>query len=202
MAAAAGKAKRVSPPGEAWGYCSRCYVLLSRIIGEKIGGGPQGVRDFAQAELFDPLGMELTLEFDASGTLMGANAMYGSARDWGRFGLLYLADGIASNQRILPEGWVEASVTPTGDTGYGAGFWVNTTDARLEEWNMDWGIPGAPDDAFMARGYMGQYVVIVPSADLVVVRFGQSHGNAAEIESVGQLVSDVITATSPVAGRP
>lgn len=196
MARAAAAAEVKSPPGAAWGYCSRCFITLSRILGDSIGGGPQGLHDFAQREIFDPLGMHtMTLEFDPTGTMMGANAAFGSPRDWARFGLLYLHDGVVGGRRILPEGWVKYSTQPTGASGYGAGFWLNTTDATIPEWRMDWGMPGAPRDAFFARGYMGQYTVIVPSADLVVVRLGQSHHRSAEIASVGKLVADVIAAT-------
>lgn len=192
MTAASSKAMTISAPGAQWGYCDRCYIILSHLIGENIGGGPQGVLDFAQREVFDPLGMRsVTLEFDPSGTLMGANSMFATPRDWARFGLLYLNDGIVSGRRILPEGWVAYSARPTGEAGYGAGFWLNSTDADIPEWRMPWGIPGAPRDAFAARGYMGQYVVIVPSEDLVVVRFGQSHGRSQAIDSVGALVGAV-----------
>ena len=195
MALAAGRAELETTPGAQWGYCSRCYLLLSRAIGDSVGGGAQGVRDFAQREVFDPLGMHsVTLEFDASGTMMGANSMLATPRDWARFGLLYLHDGVVGERRILPEGWVEYSTRPTDAAGYGAGFWLNTTDAEIADWHMRWGIPGAPRDAYMARGYMGQYVVIVPSEDLVVVRFGQSHARASDVASVGQLVRDVIAA--------
>lgn len=195
MAVAAARAELETAPGAQWGYCSRCYIMLSRAIGDAAGGGPQGVRDFAQREVFDPLGMHsVTLEFDASGTMMGANSMLATPRDWARFGLLYLHDGVVGGRRILPEGWVEYSTRPTGDAGYGAGFWLNTTDAEIANWQMRWGIPGAPRDAYMARGYMGQYVVVVPSEDLVIVRFGQSHARASDVASVGQLVRDVIAA--------
>ena len=193
MAAFAARATRQSEPGAAWGYSSRSYVLLSRIVGDAVGGGPQGVDDFARRALFDPMGMRsVTLEYDAAGTLMGANSMYATPRDWARFGLLYLHDGVVGDRRILPAGWVAASTRPTGDTGYGAGFWLNTTDARIPGWGSHWGLPGAPKDAFMARGYMGQYIVIVPSEDLVIVRFGQSHGGDADVAGVGRLVRDVV----------
>ena len=182
----------LSTPGR-WGYSSGGYAILSRIIGDKIGGGPQGVRAFAQSALFDPLGMRhVTLEFDARGTMMGANAMFATPRDFARFGLLYLNDGVVGGRRILPAGWVAYSTRPTGDAGYGAGFWLNTTDAQIPEWGFRWGLPGAPRDAFMARGYLGQYVVMVPSEKLVVVRFGASHGPGAAVDSVGRLVGDAV----------
>jgi len=179
-------------PGR-WGYNSGSFAVLSRIVGDVVGGGPQGMQDFAARELFDPLGMRMTtLEFDATGTMMGANAMYATPRDFANFGLLYLNDGVVDGRRILPEGWVAYSTRPTGDAGYGAGFWLNNTDAEIPEWGFRWGLPGAPRDAFFARGYLGQYVVIVPSAKLVIVRFGASHGPGAAVDSVGRLVRDVI----------
>jgi CubicO group peptidase (beta-lactamase class C family) len=180
-------------PGTTWGYCSRCYMVLSRIIGDVVGGGPQGMRDFAQRELFGPLSMErVTLEFDAMGTLMGANAMFATARDFSRLGLLYLNGGVVGSRRILPADWTAFVTRPTAQSGYGAGFWLNTTAAKVPEWGIHWGLPGAPRDAFMARGYLGQYIVVVPSADLVVVRMGQSHGREAEIANVGEIVRETI----------
>jgi CubicO group peptidase (beta-lactamase class C family) len=182
-------------PGTAWGYSSQGYMLLSRLVGEKIGGGPQGVLDFATREVLAPLGMHgVTLQFDGAGTLMGAWSILATPRDWARFGLLYLNDGVIAGTRILPEGWVRYSTTPTLGTGYGAGFWLNTTDAPVPEKGFPFGMPGAPRDAYFARGYMGQYIAIVPSADLVVVRMGFSHGNAGDIAGTGRLVRDVVAA--------
>ena len=193
MAAASAQARLRDAPGESWGYCSRCYVLLSRILGERIGGGPQGVYDFAQREVFGPLGMTSAhLEFDAAGTLMGANALYATPRDFARFGLLYLHDGVIGGTRLLPEGWVARATTPTGESAYGAGFWLNRSGgAAMQD---GWGLTGAPADAFMARGYMGQYIVIVPSADLVIVRMGQSHARHHDLDSVAALTREVIAA--------
>lgn len=183
-----------APVGQQWHYNSGGYAILSRMARTRVGG-PQQLLDFAHREIFAPLGMNhVTVEFDATGTMMGAHAIYASARDWARFGLLYLNDGIAGDRRILPEGWVRYSTTPTLGGGYGAGFWLNNTNAPVPAWGFPWGLPGAPPDAFMGRGYMGQWLVVVPSEDLVLVRMGFSRGDAGEMTSVARLVEDSIRA--------
>src|SRR5262249_2291353 len=123
---------------------------------------------------------------------MGSNAMFATAREWAKFGLLYLNDGVVAGKRILPEGWVKYSTTPTLGGGYGAGFWLNTSDDEMPVWGARWGMPGAPRDAYFARRYLGQFIVIVPSENLVVVRFGASHIPGGDIRCTGALVHDVI----------
>jgi CubicO group peptidase (beta-lactamase class C family) len=178
----------VSPVGRRWRYSNGGYAILSRVLKTKVGG-PQALDDFARREVLDPLGMRnVTVEFDGSGSMMGSHAVYASARDWARFGLLYLHDGVVGGRRILPEGWVRNSTTATLGGGYGAGFWLNTTNTSVPTWGFPWGLPGAPRDAFMARGYLGQWIVIVSSENLVVVRLGFSHGGAGEMMSVARLV--------------
>ena len=194
-AAAAADSLARSPRRGQWGYCNRCYMILSRRIGEIVGGGPQGVRDFAARELFGPLGMSDTiLEFDQAGTMMGANALFASARDFARFGLLYAGRGSVGGRRVLPDEWVRLSSEPSAGTGYGAGFWTNTMHGRMPTWPIDWGLPGAPADAYFAKGYLGQYIVIVPSRDLVIVRMGQSHRRRMELDAVGRLTADIVRA--------
>jgi CubicO group peptidase (beta-lactamase class C family) len=184
----------VSPVGGRWHYSSGSYAILSRVLKAKLGG-PQALDAFARREIFDPLGMrDATIEFDGAGDMMGAHAVYASARDWARFGLLYLNDGVVGRRRILPEGWVRYSTTPTLSGGYGAGFWLNVTNASVPKWKFPWGLPGVPADAFMGRGYLGQWVVIVPSENLIVVRMGFSHGDAGAMSSVAQLVRDAADA--------
>lgn len=189
-------APQVGKPGEAWAYGNLVYAVLSRLVRDKAGATPQSVANFARNELFAPLGMTHALmEFDGAGSPMGGNAFYASARDWARLGLFYLNDGVANGQRIPPEGWVAMSTRQTLDAGYGAGFWLNVTDAPMRAWpGARWGLPGAPKDAYFARGYLGQFVVVVPSERLVVVRFGASHIRGGDIESVGALVRDTIEA--------
>jgi CubicO group peptidase (beta-lactamase class C family) len=179
-------------------------MLLSRIIRDAAGGRPADVMAFAQRELFGPLGMQhATVEFDAAGTPMGANSIFASARDWARFGLLYLNDGMAGSERILPPGWIKYASAPTLDTGYGAGFWANGVNGNAP-WGLPWGMPHVPRDAFFAMGYMGQHIVIVPSQRLVVVRLGVSHHPGGLISGADRLVADVIAALQPetTAGLP
>ena len=88
----------------------------------------------------------------------------GVARDWARFGLLYVTDGVVGDERVLPRGWVNysARVTPgSEDYGYGAGFLTNRGTGSAIEAELRVGMPG---DSFMARGSQGQYLVVIPSA--------------------------------------
>jgi CubicO group peptidase (beta-lactamase class C family) len=189
-------------PGVRWNYSNLAYLILSRILRDTAGAGAEGAQRFARRELFEPLGMQNALiESDATGTPIGANGVFASARDWTRFGQLYLDDGVADGVRILPEGWVKYSVSQTLDTGYGAGFWTNlVTQGNVPVWDAPWGMPELPKDMFFARGYLGQYIVIVPSEHLVVARLGLTHGGST---GVGRVVADIIAALHdrPAIGR-
>ncbi|MFC5525196.1 serine hydrolase domain-containing protein [Rhodanobacter ginsengisoli] len=162
------------PPGTAWGYSNLSFALLSKLVGDATGGTAVGGEAFARRELFAPLGMHHSvIETDATGTPLGAGFMYASARDFARFGQLYLDDGVANGHRILPEGWAAYSRSQTLNTGYGAGFWTNLVNTgSVPVWDAPWGMPQLPKDMFYARGAFGQYVIIVPSERLVVVRLG------------------------------
>ena len=192
MAAFALQGQPEAPPMTVWHYSNRSTLLLSRLVRDAAGGSAAAVRQWAASGLFQPLGMrDVTVRFDATGTPVLSSDVYASARDWARFGQLYLDDGWAGGRQILPANWVQHARTPTLGTGYGAGFWLNTTDTR-NEWGGRWGLPGAPADAFFGRGHLGQYVVVVPSRQLVVVRLGLSHRPDGEITSVGRLVEGVV----------
>jgi len=119
--------------------------------------------------------------------------MLATPRDWARFGMLYLEDGVVGGKRILPEGWVKYSASPTPNAwvGYGAGFWTNQGDSYGADYRIG---HGWPRDAFFAKGTIGQYVIVIPSERLVIVRLGLSP-NWPDVDGVSRLVSDVIAAT-------
>ena len=175
-AAAAEKVELVYAPGTHWAYSTGTSQILSGIVARSVGDGRDGVRAFLERELIRPLGVKtLVLESDAAGTPLGGGYVWASARDWARLGLLYLRDGVWDGQRILPAGWVDftRSVAPAENNGtYGAQFWICAEPAAGQYPLLHPGI-----DAFEMNGNAGQFVVIVPDRDLVVVRLGEMHAS-------------------------
>lgn len=194
MAAYAAAQPAKEPPNRTFDYTSADTVLLSRLVGEKVGGGAAGMRAFARRELFDRLGMgDVTMEFDGRGTFVGSTYVYTTARDFARFGLLYLRDGLAPDgTRLLPEGWVAWSRASTLGAPYGAGFWTNDGPSLPAKWRVE---AGFPKDGFYASGTMGQRIYVVPSQNLVIVRFGYSAPPDYGIEDDLALIKASIAAT-------
>ena len=182
-------------PGSRWHYSSGTTNIISRVIRDSLGESIADYHNFPREFLFNKIGMtSAIMEVDASGTFVGSSFMYATARDWARFGLLYLRDGVWEGERILPSGWVRYSVTPSPtapDGQYGAHFWTNGfpgTNVRARP------LMGLPADTYYASGYEGQYIVIIPSHKLVVVRLGQTKSRKAwNMES---FVSDILAAIS------
>lgn len=197
MAGWAAQRPLIATPGTTWAYSDGNTMLLSRIIRDQAGGDAAATLAFARRELFGKLGMTgVTLEFDGAGTPLGGSHMYAPARAWARFGQLYLDDGMANGERVLPPGWVDeaARPTPAADRfGYGAGFWTNRGGGTGARSRIEAGMPA---DAFMARGSFGQYVVIVPSARLVIARFGIFHTPYGDIEAMARLVASAVAAVT------
>ncbi|MDO9246160.1 MAG: serine hydrolase [Phenylobacterium sp.] len=195
-AGAAVAAPLKAAPGTDWTYADASTLILSRILRDQAGGGQDDLLAFAHRDLFDRLGLEhATLELDATGTPLGSTHMWASARDWARLGQLYLDDGQVGGEQILPKGWADYSARPTVGSeavGYGAGFWTNRGSGEGVRRRIAWGMPA---DAFMARGHHGQYLIVVPSARLVVVRLGTTPTPTSDMETVARLVGEVIAAT-------
>lgn len=182
-------------PGTVWNYHDGNSIILAHLIRNAAGGKPADALAFARRELFAPLGMRhVTLQLDGAGTIEGSSNMLASARDWARFGQLYLDDGVAGGKRILPEGWVNysATATPNAWVGIGAGFWTNQGDSFGAKFRIK---HGWPRDAFFAKGTIGQYTIIIPSERLVIVRLGRSPNAPPQADGVFDLVRDVVATT-------
>ena len=158
-------------PGSQWRYRNSDPLTLGWIIKETVEANGEEYLRFPQRALFDRIGAySPVLETDPYGHFILSGYDYLSARDWARFGLLYLWEGLWLGERILPNDWAEFVSTPApgdGGDGYGGLFWLNRGGA------MD----RVPPDAYWASGLMGQTTMIIPSRDLVVVRLGPSPGN-------------------------
>ncbi len=154
----------IAPPGTVWNYSSGTSNLLSGFIRNQFSG-QQEYLDFWYREFIDKIGMHsMTIEPDPTGNYVGSSYAWATPRDWAKFGLLYLNKGEWNGEQILNEAWVEYTSTPTNNSNgeYGAHFWLNAGGKY----------PNVPKDLFSANGFQGQYVFIIPSRDLVVVRFG------------------------------
>jgi CubicO group peptidase (beta-lactamase class C family) len=195
MAAYAASVPLATAPGTVWNYHDGNTIMLAHLIRNAAGDNPAAALRFARRELFAPLGMRhVTLQLDGAGTIEGSSEMLASARDWARFGQLYLDDGVVGGKRILPEGWVNysATATPNAWVGIGAGFWTNQGDSFGATLRVN---HGWPRDAFFAKGTIGQYTIVIPSEKLVIVRMGRSPNAPPKADGVFDLVRDVVATT-------
>jgi CubicO group peptidase (beta-lactamase class C family) len=172
------------PPGSHWEYMSGNTILACRAIFEAVGGTLESSQRFYRKAFMKPLGAaSFVFETDAAGTFIGSSYAMANPHDWAKFGQLYLDDGVWKGERLLPEGWVDYVTNHTPESGsnsYGAGFWT------VEYSNLAY----LPRDTFYANGFQGQYVIVIPSLSLVLVRLGASLGP----DGIWQLVEDVVSA--------
>ena len=153
-------------PGSEWVYSSGTTNIVTRLLGNVLGdakGSQINIERFMHSRLLDAIGMQAQPKFDAAGSFIGSSYVFATARDFAKFGLLYLRDGVCNGVRILPEGWVDHARAQhvfdeeTG-LGYGAHWWT---------------LPGERN-SLVAAGYEGQYIMVIPDRELVVVRLGKT----------------------------
>jgi CubicO group peptidase (beta-lactamase class C family) len=188
-------------PGEEWLYSSGTAVILSRIAQEaQASGAPEApdLSTFIKARLFNPIGITTaTIEPDELGNLVGSSYMYATARDWARYGLFLLQDGIWAGEELLPPGYVTMMATPVeasrGQYGMGQ-TWLWGSDAVTPGVDPDTAF-GIPPDAFWMSGHDGQNVCIIKSRQLVIVRLGLTPHAAGY--TAQRLVQAVLEATQP-----
>lgn len=198
-------------PGAKYEYSTQTSVILAAIVQRTIAPDAktpearrQAMRAFLVERLAKPAGMDsLICEFDAAGTMLGGSLCHATAADWARFGQMYLDNGMVNGVQVVPQQWVAFVRTPAPtDGGYGGQFWLNRprpagSDAAL--------FPAqGPADAYAAIGHLGQYVIIVPSKRLVVVRLGktQDDGLPAVRAALGRLVNAYPNAAVPAPQGP
>jgi CubicO group peptidase (beta-lactamase class C family) len=194
MAAYAAGQPLAHPVGTYQQYSSGSTNILCSVLADKAGvaAEPGGAANLPRREVFAPLGLTSgVLEPDASGNPVCSSYLWATPRDWAALGRLALQDGVWDGTRLLPAGWMARSTTALPGTseekGYAAGWWVNReADGSLVD-------PVMPADAYWMSGHDGQSVVVVPSADLVVVRLGFTPER--EDDGVSRLVADAVAAT-------
>ncbi|MES1197288.1 MAG: serine hydrolase [Pseudomonadota bacterium] len=196
-------------PGAHWNYNSGGSVLISDALTRIIVPDPKSPEDrrermraWMDRSLFNIIGMHPIVQFDPTGLYYGSSQIYATGRDFARFGLLYLRDGMWNGVRVLPEGWVDFARAhgPAADTDiYGAQFWLTPSHGT--------GIPVRSlitdlraSDAFSAQGHEGQLIVIVPSKDLVVVRLGRFDDTGDRWDRLGDWMTRVIDCFPSVSG--
>jgi len=172
-------------PGSRFRYANNDILLAVYGLRAAIGDDARSLA-FPFTELFWKIGMTSTFaETDWRGNFILSSQVWTTARDLARFGLLYLNNGVWNGERLLPEGWARYVSTPSGPQpdgafGYGATFWLLN---RSE---------GVPPDAYAAFGNRGQYVVIVPSRNIVIVRRGEDPASARF--DIGKFTAEVLAA--------
>ena len=160
----------IREPGTYWDYEN--YDTLLGVYAMKLAlGGEKAYAEFPRKALLDKIGMRNTLvSTDRFGDFVMSSQIYTNARDLARFGLLYLGNGIWNGERLLSEEWIDFVRTPAPATKsigsiYGGQWWL-----------VPEGRDDVPKDAYSTSGNRGQFSVIVPSHDMVIVRRGLDYG--------------------------
>ena len=160
------------PPNTVGRYRNSDPVLINYLVRLGVEGRGEEYLSFPQRALFDKIGVRnMVMETDPYGNFLLQGYEFGSARDWARLGNLYLQDGVWMGERILPEGYAAfvSTLAPAWEADgrliYGGFFWINGDDNYP-----------IPKNAYYMAGAGGQYTIIIPSHDLVVVRLGHYKG--------------------------
>lgn len=172
--------------GKRWSYSSGTTNILSGLIRNQFDNHEEYLR-FPHERLFRKIGMHSAiLEIDESGNYIGSSYMYATPRDWAKFGLLYLNEGNWYGEQLIDTSWVNFTQQPAEYSKglYGGHFWHNHNHAAFKD---------VPTDIYSCNGFEGQYVYIIPSKDLVIVRMGLNQG---EEYDANVFLKEVIAATN------
>lgn len=180
-------------PGEHWEYSSGMSNLLSGGLREVYGDDEYWKLPYHR--LFGPLGMSsMFLETDGAGNYVGSSYSWATARDWAKFGQLYLQDGMWQGERLLPTNWVNytTTVTPGSNGRYGAQWWLPIKERMAGVKASAAIFPNMPNDMYYADGFQGQRIFVFPSQELVVVRLGLSKLGDPDYDALLQGILEAI----------
>lgn len=180
---------RRAAPGSRFSYSTGDSTLLLSAVHravQKTHG-----RDWPWSLLFEPIGLRSAVfERDARGNIGGGSYFYATARDYLRLGYLYLRDGCWDGRRLLPEDWVARSTTISEALYATPSEALTPGDIQGRQWWLNRGVPqkgltrpwkDAPEDTYAAIGHWGQYVIVVPSEDTVIVRLGDDRDETFDL---------------------
>lgn len=176
--------KLAHEPGTHWKYSSGVTNLLSGYL-KSYFPDDQAYLDFWYSALIDKIGMHsMVIETDLANNFVGSSYAWATARDWARFGLLYLNKGQWRGEQIFDASWADYVSKPNGTSNglYGAHFWLNAGGVY----------PHLPRDLYSCNGFQGQHVFIIPSKEMVVVRLGLKNISDAEIDRFLSAVLDAV----------
>ncbi len=164
-----------STPGTTWTYDNAAVQVFERVFVNATG---MQLDEYAQAYLWSAIGIQATWAHDASGSTTAYANVFTTCRDHARLGYLFLHHGNWAGTQVVSSAYVAATVTPsqTMNGAYGYLWWVNAAapaeDALMQPWPGRM-VPFAPTDLFAARGFGNQFIDVIPSLDMLVIRFGQ-----------------------------
>lgn len=157
---------QIQPAEIVMNYSSGTSNVLSALLRKQFKTHQQYL-NYPYQSFIDRIGMHsMVLETDINGNYVGSSYSWATARDWAKFGQLFLDKGVWNGEQVLSENWVKYVQTPskTSKGEYGGQWWLNQGDF----------MPNVPKDCYYADGFQGQRIFVIPSKDLVVVRFGVS----------------------------
>lgn len=155
--------KVVGEPGRSFDYQSGNTLIMGAVLHKATG---QRLARFAEKELWEPLGASNAAFWNLDrrdGMEKAFCCFYSVPRDLARIGKLYMQRGEWQGEQLVPARFVERSISPSGRKGkktpfYGYFWWLEEYDGK---------------EIFYARGILGQYIIVVPEEDLIIVRTGR-----------------------------
>ena len=150
-------------PGTHWNYSSGTTNIICRILGDIVGDG-EAFASLISSALFRPIGMDsATAKFDARGTFVGSSYVYATARDFAKFGYLYLRGGEWDGLQLIQSKWVDEAQCP-----------LSADEESGTFYSQQWWVTADEFGSYWANGFEGQSITVVPGLDAVVVRLGKT----------------------------